>query len=331
MNLATNYLGLSLPHPFMTGASPLVEDLDVVRRLEGAGAAAIVMHSLFEEQIEAESRASQLTFDRHHNAYSEAMSFFPDPSDYHLGPRAWLQQLRKVKRAVNIPVIASLNGTTPSGWVRYAQLIEDAGADALELNVYHLAGNPDITGYEVENLVVDLATAVRETTRLPIAVKLSPFYSSLPHLVQRLQRVGVNGVVLFNRFLQPDIDIEELDVTPKLVLSTSNELLLRLRWLAILHGRVGLPMAASGGVHTPQDAIKALMAGAQVVQVVSALMKHGPEHLGVLIDGLAAWMTERNYTSIDELRGSMSLARCPDPAGFERANYAKLLAAWRGA
>lgn len=174
MNLATNYLGLSLPHPFMTGASPLVEDLDVVRRLEAAGAAAIVMNSLFEEQIEAESRASQLTFDRHHNAYSEAMSFFPDPSDYHLGPRAWLQQLRKVKRAVNIPVIASLNGTTPSGWVRYAQLIEDAGADALELNVYQLAGSPEISGAEVEDRVVELASAVRETTRLPIAVKLSP-------------------------------------------------------------------------------------------------------------------------------------------------------------
>lgn len=330
MDLTTRYLGLTLPHPIMTGASPMVEDLDVVRRLEDAGAAAIVMHSLFEEQIEAESRASQLTFDRHHNAYSEAMSFFPDPGDYSLGPRAWLHQLRRVKAAVKIPVIASLNGTTPAGWVRYAQLIEQAGADALELNVYLLATNPEISGAQIEDRVVELAASVRDTTRLPLAVKLSAFYSSLPNLVRRLEGVGVNAVVCFNRFLQPDIDIEELEVKPKLILSTSAELLLRLRWLAILHGRTALPLACSGGVHTPQDAVKALMAGAQVVQVVSGLMRHGPEHIGVLRDGLGAWMTERNYASIDELRGSMSLAKCPDPEAFERANYARLLTTWRG-
>jgi dihydroorotate dehydrogenase (fumarate) len=330
MDLTTNYLGLSLAHPIMTGASPLVEDMDVVKKLEDAGAAAIVMHSLFEEQIEAESRASQLTFDRHHNAYSEAMSFFPDPSEYHLGPRAWLDQLRKIKRAVKIPVIGSLNGTTGSGWVRYAKSIEDAGADALELNVYLLATNVEVDGQSIEDRVIEVATAVRAATKLPLAVKLSPFYSSLPNLVRRLEGVGVNGVVLFNRFLQPDIDIEELEVKPKLVLSTSNELLMRLRWLAILHGRVGLPLACTGGVHTSTDAVKALMAGAQVVQVVSSLMKHGPAHIGVLRDGLAAWMTQREYTSIDQLRGSMSLKRCPDPEAFERANYAKLLTTWKG-
>lgn len=329
MDLSTRWLGLRLPHPVVVGASPLLEDLDEAKRLEDAGAAAMVMHSLFEEQIEAESRASHLTFDRHHNAYAEALSFFPDPGEYHLGPRAWLQQLRRLKATVGVPVIASLNGTTASGWVRYAKLIEEAGADALELNVYLLATDADHDARHVEDRVVELAQAVRDATRLPLAIKLSPFYSSLPALVRRLEGTA-QGLVLFNRFLQPDIDVEELEVRPRLVLSTSNELLLRLRWLAVLHGRSPLPLACSGGVHTPVDVVKALMAGATVVQVVSTLMKHGAGQVGLLRDGLATWLAEHEYQSLDQLRGSMSLARCPDPEAFERANYARTLTAWRG-
>ncbi len=329
MDLSTRYLGLSLDNPIVGGASPITEDLDVARRLEDNGAAAIVMHSLFEEQIEADSRSSQMMFDRHHNAYAEALSFFPDPGEYFLGPRAYLHQVRQLKKAVKVPVIASLNGTSTSGWVRYARLIEEAGADALELNVYLLATNADISGAAIEDRVVELAQAVRDATHLPLGVKLSPLYSSLPHLVRRLEQAGVNGVVLFNRFLQPDIDIEELEVRPRLVLSSSNELLMRLRWIAILRGRTGLSLACSGGVHSAEDAVKALMAGSDVVQVVSAVVKHGPEHLRVLRDGLERWMTEHEYTSVSQLRGNMSLARCPDPEAFERANYARLLTTWR--
>jgi dihydroorotate dehydrogenase (fumarate) len=330
MNLSTRYLGLPLAHPLVVGASPMVDDLDTVRRLEAAGAAAIVMHSLFEEQIEAESHASHRTVEQHHDAYAEALSFFPDPSEYSLGPKLYLDQLRRIKAAVKVPVIASLNGTTAAGWVRYAQQLEDAGADALELNVYLLATRTDVDGKDVEERVVELASRVRQTVRIPLAVKLSPFYSSLPNLARRLHDAGVNGLVLFNRFLQPDIDIEELEVKPKITLSTSAELLLRLRWLAILHGRVGLELACTGGVHTPEDAIKAIMTGAQVVQVVSALLKHGPERMTDLVRGVETWMREREYVSVDQMRGSMSLLRSPDPEHFERANYHRVLQTWKG-
>jgi dihydroorotate dehydrogenase (fumarate) len=329
MDLKTSYLGLSLDHPLLSGASPLVDDLDVVRRLEAAGAAAIVMHSLFEEQIELEADATAAQHAQHHDSYAEALSFFPDPSEVWLGPRAYLRQIEKIKAAVKVPVIASLNGTTASGWTRYARLIEEAGADALELNVYLLATRPEVAAAEVEDRVLELVSAVRGAVGLKLAVKLSPFYSSLPNLARRLEQAGVDGLVLFNRFYQPDIDPETLEVAPKLVLSDSHDLLLRLRWLAILRGRVGLALAASGGVHTPIDVVKALMAGADVVQVVSALLKNGPEHIGLLRAGLEAWLVEHEYRSVAELRGSMSLERCPDPEAFERANYARVLQTWR--
>lgn len=329
MDLSTSYLGLKLAHPLISGASPLVDDLDTVRRLEAAGAAAITMNSLFEEQIEAEARATQTQFDSTAYSSPEALAFFPDPGTYHFGPRAYLEQVRRIKAAVKIPLIASVNGTTGSGWVQYARLIEEAGADALELNVYLLATRAEVDGSHVEDRVVEVAQAVRGAVKLPIAVKLSPFYSSLPNLVQRLQGVGIQGVVLFNRFLQPDIDIENLEVSPKLVLSTPAELLLRLRWLAILYGRVGVQLAATGGVHSAEDTIKAIMAGADVVQVVSALLKHGPEQIGVLRDGLEKWMREREYESVAQMRGSMSLNRSPNPEAFERANYQRILNTWR--
>lgn len=330
MDLRTSYLGLSLPNPLMAGASPLVDDLDVVRRLQAAGAPAIVMHSLFEEQIRSELAATAAQTELHHDAYAEALSYFPDPAEAWLGPKAYLRQIMKIKGAVDLPVIASLNGTTDGGWTRYARQIEEAGADALELNLYLLATRPEIDAAHLEDRVLDVVGAVREAVRLPLAVKLSPFYSSLPNLARRLAGAGVGALVLFNRFYQPDIDIDNLEVSPKLVLSDSSELLLRLRWLAILRGRTPLQLAATGGVHTPADVVKALMAGADVVQTVSALLKHGPEHLAVLRTGLESWMREREYASIDELRGSMSLERCPDPEAFERANYARVLQTWRG-
>lgn len=328
MDLSTQYLGLTLPHPLICGASPLVDDLDAARRVEDAGAAAIVMHSLFEEQIQLEMSASSQV-EQHHDAFAEAQSFFPNPGELHLGPRAYLSQLQRLKRTLRIPVIASLNGTTASGWTRYARAIEEAGADALELNIYLLATDPEVDGARVDERVIEVASAVREAVALPLAVKLSPFFSSLPNLIRRLDEVGVTAAVLFNRFYQPDIDIEQLEVAPKLVLSNSSDLLLRLRWIAILYGRTRLQLAATGGVHTVEDAVKALMAGATAVQTVSSLLQRGPEHMASLIDGLTCWLTEREYRSLAQLRGSMSLSRCPDPAAFERGNYARVLNTWR--
>lgn len=329
MDLRTTYLGLDLPHPLICGASPLVDDLDAVRRVEAAGAAAIVMHSLFEEQIEQELDATAMQADLHHDSYAEALSFFPDPSEVFLGPRAYLRQIEKIKAAVRMPVIASLNGTTAAGWTRYARFIEEAGADALELNVYLLASHAETNGAAVEARVLDLVAQVRHAVKLKLAVKLSPFFSSLPNLARRLHEAGADALVLFNRFYQPDIDIENLEVTPKLALSDSSELLLRLRWLAILRGRVDMQLAATGGVHTPQDVIKALMVGADVVQVVSALLRHGPEHLTMLRAGVEGWMRDHGYSGVAELRGSMCLDTCPDPEAFERANYARVLQTWR--
>ena len=328
MNLATTYLGLALPHPLMPGASPLVDDLDMVRRLEDAGAAAIVMHSLFEEQIAAEEQAA-VHVAGHGDSFGEALSYLPGPPPFALGPDRYLEQLRRIGEAVAVPVIASLNGATPGGWLEYARLLEQAGADALELNVYHVATDPAETAAAVEARVLDVLRAVRAAVALPLAVKLSPFYSSLAHLAQQIDLLGADGLVLFNRFYQPDIDPEVLEVVPSLRFSDSSELRPRLRWLAILSGRVQLGLAASGGVHTGLDALKAVMAGAHAVQLVSALLRHGPEHLAVVRADLAHWLEEHEYESLAEARGSMSLQRCPDPAAFERANYLHVLQSWR--
>ena len=328
MNLATTYLGLALPHPLMPGASPLVDDLDMVRRLEDAGAAAIVMHSLFEEQIAAEEQAA-VHVAGHGDSFGEALSYLPGAPPFALGPDRYLEQLRRIGEAVAVPVIASLNGATPGGWLEYARLLEQAGADALELNVYHVATDPAETAAAVEARVLDVLRAVRAAVALPLAVKLSPFYSSLAHLAQQIDLLGADGLVLFNRFYQPDIDPEVLEVVPSLRFSDSSELRPRLRWLAILSGRVQLGLAASGGVHTGLDALKAVMAGAHAVQLVSALLRHGPEHLAVVRADLAHWLEEHEYESLAEARGSMSLQRCPDPAAFERANYLHVLQSWR--
>ena len=277
MNLTTTYLGFDLPHPLMPGASPMVDDLDMVRRLEDAGAAAIVMHSLFEEQVAAEAHAA-----RQADSLGEALSYMPARPIFALGPDCYLEQLRRIREAVAVPVIASLNGVTTRGWLEYAALLEEAGASALELNIYRVPTEPAEDGAAVEARILDVFRAVRAAVRLPLAVKLSPFYSALAHLAGALDALGADGLVLFNRFYQPDIDPETLDVVPALQLSDPAELRLRLRWLAILHGRVRLALAASGGVHTGLDALKAVLAGAHAVQMVSALLRHGPERLTVV-------------------------------------------------
>ncbi len=329
MDLSVKYLGLNLAHPLMPGASPFVDDLDRVKRLEDAGASAIVMHSLFEEQISGEEVATARATETHANSSGEASSYLPDPPDFRLGPDEYLEQLRKLKQTVRVPVVASLNGTTRGGWLRFAKLMQEAGADALELNVYDLATDFETRGDAVEERMVSLVQAVKKDVTIPVAVKLSPFYSSLANVARRLEEAGADGLVLFNRFYQPDINVEELEVERALQLSTSSELPLRLRWLAILSGRVRPSLAVTGGVHTPVDVIKSVMAGAHAVQLVSALLQRGPEYLRVLRAELARFLEEHEYESLEQMRGSMDLLACPDPKAYERANYMHMLQSWR--
>jgi dihydroorotate dehydrogenase (fumarate) len=329
MDLSTTYLGLPLKNPVMPGASPLVDKLDNVRRLEDAGAAAIVMHSLFEEQITNDQIAEFAHTEHPAESFSEAVSYFPKMEDYCLGPDRYLNQITRIKQSVDIPVIGSLNGVSMGGWIDYAHLIEQAGADALELNVYYIATDTDEPGVAVEKRTLDILTAVKNSVTIPVAVKLSPFFSSPGHFAKQLEALGASGVVLFNRFYQPDIDIEELEATHRLDLSNSTELRLRLRWAAILHGRLNADIAVSGGVQTVEDIIKAIMCGASVVQVVSCLLKYGPSHIGPLITGLSRWLEEHDYKSVEEMRGSMSHLHCPDPSVFERANYLRVLQLWK--
>ncbi len=330
MDLSTKYLGLDLAHPLMPGASPMVDDLDTVRRLEDAGASAIVMHSLFEEQLVGDAMSALRSVDAHTESFAEATSYLPRPDEYRLGPEEYLEQVRKIKAAVKLPVIASLNGTTLGGWLDYSKLMEQAGADALELNVYYLPTDPAVGGLDVERNALGMAQAVKRAVGIPVAVKLSPFYSSLPAFAHQLDAVGVDGMVLFNRFYQPDIDVERLETVRSLRLSDSSDLLLRLRWLAILSGSVRGSLACSGGVHTPMDAIKAVMAGAHAVQMVSALLLHGPKTLKSVLDGMRTWMEEHEYESLRQMQGSMNLQKSPNPQAYERANYLHILSEWRG-
>jgi dihydroorotate dehydrogenase (fumarate) len=330
MDLSVEYLGLKLKDPFMPGASPLADELGTVRALEDAGASAIVMRSLFEEQLAQEQLLAHKASDYSRESFAEASSFFPEPEEYRLGSDAYLEQLRRMKEAVDIPIIASLNGTTTAGWIDHARLIAQAGADALELNVYAVAADPTIDGAELERRTLELVQSVTEKVELPVGVKISPFYSSLSHFAQRLERAGADALILFNRLFQPDIDIEALEVKRVLHLSDNSELPLRLRWLGILSAQLGVPLAVSGGVHSSADAIRALMAGATVVQVVSALLRSGPEHLASLRADVVRWLEEHEYESLSQLRGSMNLASCPDPSAYERANYIYLLQSWRG-
>lgn len=329
MELKTTYLGLPLKNPVMPGASPLVDQLDNVRRLEDAGAAAIVMHSLFEEQITNDQLAEFAHTEKPAESFSEATSYFPRMEDYAFGPDRYLEQISRIKASVEIPVIGSLNGVSLGGWTDHARLIEQAGADALELNVYYVATDPDESGVAVQQRTLDILQAVKDSISIPVAVKLSPFFSSPGHFAKQLDALGAAGLILFNRFYQPDIDIEELEATHRLDLSNSTELRLRLRWAAILHGHLKADIAVSGGVHTTEDIIKAIMSGANVVQVVSSLLKYGPSHIGSLIAGLRNWLEDHEYESVDQMRGSMSLRHCPDPSVFERANYLRVLQLWK--
>ncbi len=327
MNLTTTYMGFELPHPLIPGASPLSRNLDTVRRLEDAGAPAIVLDSLFEEQILSEQFREVQDVEVPSESFPEALSYHP-----HWGESTsatsedYLERIRRIRGAVSVPVFASLNGVSRGAWADFASKCEQAGADALELNVYLLATDPAESGQQVEDRVIDLTRAVWESVSIPVAVKLSPFFSSLPNLAVRLRGAGTAGLVLFNRFYQPDIDVEALEVTPALRLSDSSETLLRCRWIAVLCDRCrGLSLAASGGVHSAVDAVKCLMAGADAVQVVSALLLHGPDFLASLRAGLSAWMEAHEYDSVRQMVGSMSLRSCPDPSAYERGNYARVL------
>lgn len=329
MNLATRYLGFDLAHPFIPGASPLADSLDSVRRLEDAGAPMIVLRSLFEEQIVSEQLATYHATEALANAFSEAATFLAIPSEAAFGTERYLAHIRAVRGAVSVPVVASLNGHTRGGWLEYARQIEQAGADALELNLYELATDGERTAADLERNAVEMVRELRRTVSIPLAIKISPFYTSVASFARSIDMAGADAIVIFNRFYQPDIDIEELQPVPSLRLSDSSELLLRLRWLAILHDRVNADLAITGGVHDVADAVKALMCGAQAVQMVSALLKHGPGHLAHIAEGVGDWLDEHEYESIDQLRGSMSLSHCPDPGAFERANYMQILHGWR--
>jgi dihydroorotate dehydrogenase (fumarate) len=331
MDLHTKYLGITLAHPLMPGASPMVDDMDLVRRLEDAGASAIVMHSLFEEQLTGDHLGADQHIHAHSNIHAEAQSYLPDASIFALGPDEYLEQIRRIRAAVRVPVIASLNGSTPGGWLDYARGIQAAGAHALELNLYTLATDVNESAAAIEGRLAGIVAEVRRNVHIPVAVKLSPFFSALPQFATRLERAGADGLVLFNRFYQPDIDVEDLEVRRALRLSSSSELLLRLRWLAILSGKVKGSLAVTGGVHNAVDAVKAIMAGADAVQMVSALLQRGPDYLRVVRQELGEWLEQHEYSSLAQMRGSMSLDKCPDPSAYERGNYVAILQGWRPA
>lgn len=328
IDLRTRYLGLELAHPLMPGASPMVDDLGLVCRLEDAGASAIVMHSLYEEQVVLESRAMTRAYAGTASASAEALSYFPDPWDYPLGPEEYLTQLQRIKERVAVPVIGSLNGHSRSGWLSYARSIQEAGADALELNVFHVPFDPadDCAGQTDE--LVAMVRELAQDISIPFAVKLSPHYCALPSLARRLAEAGAQGLVLFNRPFQADLDLETLDVVRQLTLSDRSELPLRLRWLAILDGMVPLSLACSGGVHDTVDALKAVMCGASAVQLVSALLKHGPGRLAEILQAMETWLDEHGYASLAEARGALNLKRCPNPGAYLRGHYVQMLNTW---
>ena len=329
LNLTTRDLGLELRNPFIVGASPFSDNLSACAALEEAGASALVLRSLFAEQFELEQRALVHHTESSGESYAEATSYFPNYEDYQLGPDQYLRRIKNLKKLLRIPVIASLNGSRLGSWVSCAQQMEQAGADAIELNLYQLATAPELDGDQVEVEMLHIVRTVVSTVNIPVAVKLSPFHTTMTNFALALEHSGAAGLVFFNRFYQPDFNIEDLEVVPQLKLSDSSELLLRLRWLSIVSPHAKSSLACSGGVHHIEDAIKAILAGAHGVQVVSALLKHGPAYLTTLLNGLRTWMTDRGYTSVEEFRGAMNLKRCPDPAAHERANYIRILQSWR--
>jgi dihydroorotate dehydrogenase (fumarate) len=331
MNLKTTYLGMGLRTPLVVSASPLSEGLDAIRRMEDAGAAAIVLYSLFEEQLTRESQELEHHLAHGTESFAEALTYFPTAGEFRLGPEGYLEHIRRAKEAVAIPIIGSLNGSTAGGWTAYARQIEAAGADALELNIYSIPTDAYRTGAEVEEAYLEILRQVKAEVRIPVAVKLSPFFSNMAYMARQLAEAGADGLVLFNRFYQPDINLEQLEVQPHLILSTPMALRLPMRWIALLHGRFGTSLAATSGIHTSHDVLKIVMAGADVTMLCSTLYRHGIEYIRTIEREMVDWMTEHEYDSIEQMRGSMSQRNCPEPAQFERAQYIKTLHSFKSA
>lgn len=329
MDLTTKYMGLTLKNPLVPSASPLTANTDTIRRLEDAGAAAVVLNSVFEEQLTHEAEEIEHHLQAGTESFAESLSYFPNIEEYRFGPDEYLEHIRKAKAAVRIPVIGSVNGFTVGGWVNYAKQIEQAGADALELNVYYVAADAKISGAGVEDMYVDIVRAVKAAVKIPVAVKFGPYFSSVPTMAKRLDQAGVNGLVMFNRFYQPDIDLVALEVRPSLALSDPFEARLPMRWIAIIYGSVKANIAATTGIASAQDAIKMIMVGADVCQLCSVLLRKGVYELSVILRDMQAWMEEKEYDSVGLMRGSMSQRAIPDPAAFERANYMKALNSYR--
>ena len=324
-DLSTTYLGINLANPLVPSASPLSKDVAEVKKMEDAGAAAVVMYSLFEEEITHEMLELFHHTTHHTESFAEALTYFPEAEGYMHGPEEYLEHIYKIKQTVNIPVIGSLNGSTPGGWTRYAKLIEEAGADAIELNVYMLATDPAMSSWDIENIYIDTLRLVKETVGIPVAMKISPYISSLAHFAHQLDANGVDGLILFNRFYQPDIDLENLEVVPNIILSNRQSMRLPLRWIAILYGKLQADLAATSGVNTAEDVIKLTMVGAKVTQMFAALHKFGIDHIKTVLSDMEKWMIEHEYDSLHTMRGSMSYKSVSNPGGFERANYMKAL------
>ena len=329
MDMSTEYMGLKLSNPIVPSSSPLSHSVDSIRRLEDAGAGAVVMYSLFEEQITLDGYYLDYYLSHGVDSYAESLSYFPEMQGYRIGPDDYLDLIRSAKEAVEIPIIGSLNGVSAGGWIDYASLIEEAGADALELNVYYIPTDPYLTSEEVESLYLEILRDVRRTVSIPVAMKLSPYFSSTAYMARKLAEAGADALVCFNRFYQPDIDLEALEVMPHLVLSNSDELRLPLRWVAILYGRVPVDFAITSGIHTSEDALKALMAGAKVAMMASELLQNGVHRIADMLTEMRQWLEEREYESLSQMIGSMSQQHTSEPAAFERANYMKMLASYR--
>ncbi len=321
MDLSTRYLGMQLRTPLVASASPLSHALSGIRSLEDAGASAVVLYSLFEEQLHKEALELELHLNAGTESFAESLTYFPHSSEFQTGPEEYLNHIRKAKEAVDVPIIASLNGATLGGWTKYAKQVEQAGADAIECNLYFIPTNMEILGSDIENNYIDILREVKTSVNIPVAAKLSPFFSNLANAARRMDLMGTDGLVLFNRFYQPDIDLEELEITPNVLLSSPQDLRLPLTWIGILYGRIRANLAATSGVHGSEDVIKLLMVGADVTMMCSALLLHGVSHLAQVEKGIRQWMEEHEYESVQQMQGSMSQLRCSDPAAFERAQY----------
>lgn len=325
MDLTTTYLGLTLRTPLVPSASPLSEEVDTIKRLEDAGASAIVLYSLFEEQLRQDRVELHQNLEAGTFSFAEALTYFPEPAQFHIGPDEYLKHIAKAKEAVEMPIIASLNGSSAGGWTSYAKLIEEAGADALELNIYYIPTDLDVSSEQIEKTYLDILKAVKSEITIPVAVKLSPFFTNFANMARRLDDAGANGLVLFNRFYQPDIELETLEVQPNILLSTPMAMRVPLRWVALLYDKLACSLAATSGIHRASDVLKMLMAGADVAMLCSVLIRHGVKQIGVIERDLIAWMEEHEYTSVEQLKGSLSQKNCPNPSAFERAQYMRAI------